>query len=162
MLKTPKAVGRMAIIVPLSKCFSERQNLAAHTKEILFSHVSSTDSHYHMFFKWLLFLKNIKTIMFFQCCMLFFSFHSKLYMHGEICSSVACHCTCPSLLREEGGRHIESYAAALAITAVDRSGACELACLSGCLSPLGQNISLPLKPLPPGLCHHSLSLSLSF
>lgn len=62
---------------------------------------------------------------------------------------------------EEGGRHIESYAAALAITAVDRSGACELACLSGCLSPLGQNISLPLKPLPPGLCHHTLSLCLS-
>lgn len=49
-----------------------------------------------------------------------------------------------------------SYAAALAVTKGDRPGAFELPCLRGGLSPVGQNIPLPLKPLPPG-CAVALS-----
>lgn len=105
-------------------------------------------------------LKNIKTIMFFQCCMLFlkknFTVNYTCMERSAAQPLVAVHVP-PNW--EEGGRHIESCAAALAITAVDRSGACELACLSGCLSPLGQNISLPLKTSTPWLVP-SLSVSL--
>lgn len=60
MLKTPKAVVRVVIIVPLSKCFPERHGLAAHTKEILFALMFQAlmESLPHVVFR-LLFVKNI-------------------------------------------------------------------------------------------------------